>query len=60
MAQRWNLLWPFRTSKPCAGAPPRLQELLCQLDADGHDTSAFRRELRELLDAAGIRRAIEE
>ena len=38
-------------------SPPtarRLQELLSQLDADGHDTAALRDELGQLLDAAGM------
>ena len=33
---------------------PRLQELLSQLDADGHETAALRDELGQLLDAAGM------
>jgi len=35
---------------------PRLQELLSQLDADGHDTAALRKELGHLLDAVGVGR----
>jgi hypothetical protein len=38
-------------------SPPtarRLQELLSQLDADGHDTAALRHELGQLLDAVGM------
>jgi len=27
---------------------------MSQLDADGHDTTAFRRELEQLLDVAGL------
>ena len=43
------------SSKP-NGPPgaPRLQELLTQLDADGHDTVALREELGHLLDAVGM------
>ena len=33
---------------------PRLQELLSQLDADGHDTAALREELEQLLVAVGM------
>ena len=33
---------------------PRLQELLSQLDADGHDTTAFRQELEQILDVMGL------
>ena len=47
-------LAPVRSDPAACPSAPRLQELKSQLDADGHDTTAFRQELEQLLDVAGL------
>jgi len=47
-------LAPIRYDPAASPSAPRLQELLSQLDADGHDTTALRQELGQLLDVVGL------
>jgi len=47
-------LAPIRHDPAAHPSAPRLQELLSQLDADGHDTTALRQELEELLEVLGL------
>ena len=47
-------LAPIRYDPAARPSAPRLQELLSQLDADGHDTTALRQELEQLLDVVGL------
>ena len=47
-------LAPIRSDRTARPSAPRLQELMSQLDADGHNTAALREELSQLLDAVAI------
>lgn len=47
-------LAPIRSDRTAPPSAPRLQELMSQLDADGHNTAALREELSQLLNAVAI------